>query len=125
MGQKYPGLSCKESGAIPGVAVAVTLVNVEILLEDRIVYLAPEGPNPPVRIKSLFEDLVRAIRIRPTAQLKSVLTMTWAGLPAPMRLPMMCTSAATQLPASRTTRLWWTRSGTLVGAWHLRSNADL
>lgn len=37
----------------------LTLVDVEILLDERVIYLALEGPNPPVSIKSLFESLVR------------------------------------------------------------------
>lgn len=41
----------------------LTLVDIEIFLEDRVVYLALEGPNPPVRIKTLFENLVQEVKL--------------------------------------------------------------
>jgi uncharacterized hydrophobic protein (TIGR00271 family) len=55
----------------------LTLVNVEILLENRIVYLALEGPNPPVRIKSLFEDLVREAELKDDDTNPFTLEYTW------------------------------------------------
>jgi uncharacterized hydrophobic protein (TIGR00271 family) len=55
----------------------LTLVNVEILLENRIVYLALEGPNPPVRIKSLFEDLMREAELEDDDTNPFTLEYTW------------------------------------------------
>jgi hypothetical protein len=55
----------------------LSLVNVEILLEHRIVYLALEGPNPPVRIKSLFEDLVREAELEDDDSNPFTLEYTW------------------------------------------------
>ena len=53
------------------------LVNVEILLENRVVYLALEGPNPPVRIKTLFEDLVREAELEDDDTNPFTLEYTW------------------------------------------------
>ena len=36
----------------------LTLTDVEILLEDKIIFLALEGPNPPVSIRSLYDSIV-------------------------------------------------------------------
>jgi uncharacterized hydrophobic protein (TIGR00271 family) len=37
----------------------MTLTDVDILLEDRVVYLALEGPNPPVGIRTLYTNFVK------------------------------------------------------------------
>ena len=36
----------------------LVLTDVEILLEDKVVFLALEGPNPPVSIRALYESIV-------------------------------------------------------------------
>ncbi len=36
----------------------LTLVDVDLLLEDRVLFLGLEGPNPPISIKSLYENLI-------------------------------------------------------------------
>ena len=41
----------------------LTLVDVEILLEERVIYMALEGPNPPVSIKSLYENMLREAKL--------------------------------------------------------------
>jgi uncharacterized membrane protein len=40
------------------------LTDVEILLEDRVVHLELVGPNPPVDIRSLYEDTQRKHSVR-------------------------------------------------------------
>ena len=36
----------------------LVLTDVEILLEDKVIFLALEGPNPPVSIRALYESIV-------------------------------------------------------------------
>jgi len=36
----------------------LVLTDVEILLEDKVIFLALEGPNPPVSIRSLYDSIV-------------------------------------------------------------------
>jgi len=44
----------------------LSLTDVEILLEDKVIFLALEGPNPPVSIRSLYEGIVEGAGLEGT-----------------------------------------------------------
>lgn len=46
----------------------LVLTDIEALLDDRVVYLALEGPNPPVNIQSLYEALSMEAGVDPGEQ---------------------------------------------------------
>jgi uncharacterized hydrophobic protein (TIGR00271 family) len=54
----------------------MVLVDVDILLEDKVVYLALEGPNPPVRIRTLYDGLVTEAGLE--GDVPFTLKYTWA-----------------------------------------------
>jgi uncharacterized hydrophobic protein (TIGR00271 family) len=54
----------------------LTLVDVDLLLEDRVLFLGFEGPNPPTSIKSLYENLIAESQ-RENAEEFFTLKYTW------------------------------------------------
>ena len=57
----------------------LTLTDVDILLDERILYLGLEGPNPPVGIRSLYERIVAEDRVNQEREEEKPFTLkyTW------------------------------------------------